>query len=149
MVSRRTLACNFLWTFFCMNDIENVEPIMVSSYFCPQNQNNAKNMSQIICQREGMTMGHSVKHPSKWNKHTDIVLLHRDFYLNLNRHIRHGRALTNIGFWSRGHKIPTGVGRKAECPGKHSSLEKRTRNRNSCFVTRQISNIGHILGRFK
>ena len=90
-------------------------------------------MSQITCQRKDKTLRHSIKHPSKRKRHTDIVLLQRELYLNLNRHIRHGRALKNIGLWSRVHKIPTSVRRKAECPGKHWSLKKRIGSRNPCF----------------
>ena len=90
-------------------------------------------MSQITCQRKDKTLRHSIKHPSKRKRHTDIVLLQRELYLNLNRHIRHGRVLKNIGLWSRVHKIPTSVRRKAECPGKHWSLKKRIGSRNPCF----------------
>ena len=46
-------------------------------------------------------------------------------------------------------KIPTGVTRKAECPGKAWAFEKRMGNRNSCYETCRISYIGHILGSFK
>ena len=42
----------------------------------------------------------------------NVVLLHRELYLNLNRQIRQGRALTNIGFWSRIQKILTEVRKK-------------------------------------
>ena len=44
---------------------------------------------------------------------TDAVLLHRELHLNLNRHIPNGRALKNIGLWSRVHKKPTGAIQKA------------------------------------
>ena len=39
MVIRRALACNFLQISFCVNEIENVEGIVGSSHFYPQNQN--------------------------------------------------------------------------------------------------------------
>ena len=71
-------------------------------------------MYQITCQRKDKTLSHSIKHLSKGNRHTDVVLLHRELYLNLNQHIRHGRKLENIGLWSRVHKIPTDVRQKAE-----------------------------------
>ena len=77
-------------------------------------------MSQIACQRKDKTL--DIKHPSKRNRHTGAVLLHRELYFNLNRH---GRALTNIGFWSRVHKTPTGVRQKTECPETPQSFEKR------------------------
>ena len=48
MVSRRTPAYNFLYISFYMNEIDNVKHIVVSSHFCPQNQNNGKNMIEII-----------------------------------------------------------------------------------------------------
>ena len=54
-------------------------------------------MSQITNQRKDETLGYSIKHLSKRNRHTDVLLLHRELHLNLNRHIRHGRALKNIG----------------------------------------------------
>ena len=84
-------------------------------------------MSQITCQHKDKTLGHSLKHPSKRSRHTYVVLLHRKLYLNLNRHIRHCRALTNIVLWSRVHKIATGVRQKAECLGKPWSFEKTDR----------------------
>ena len=108
-----------------------------------------QNMSQVTCQGKDTTLGHSIKHPSKRNMHTVVILLHRELYLNLNRHIQHGRALTNTGLWSSIHKIPTGVRQKAECPGQPGSFENRMGNKNSCFETCRISHIGHILGRFK
>ena len=51
-------------------------------------------MPHIKWQREDKTLGQSIKHTLKRNRHVDVVLLHRELYLNLNRHIRHGRALT-------------------------------------------------------
>ena len=90
-------------------------------------------MSQIACQSKNKTLVHSIKHPSKKNGHTDVVLFHHELYLNLNSHIRHGRALKNIELWSRVHKIPTGVRQKTECPGKPQSFDERIGNRNSCF----------------
>ena len=86
-------------------------------------------MSQITCQHEDETLDHSVKHPSQRNRHKDVVLLQRELQLDLNRHIRHGRALKNIGHWSRVHKIPTGVRQKAGCRGKSWSFKKRIGNR--------------------
>ena len=133
MVSRRALAYNFLYISFCMDEIENVKHIVVSSHFFPQNQNNAKNTSQIACQHKDKTLGHSIKHPLKRNRHTDVVLLHRELHVNLNRHIRHGSALKNVGLLSRVHKISTVVRQKAECPGKPWSFEKQIGGRNSCF----------------
>ena len=94
MVSRRSLTCNFLW-MFCIYELENCDPFEVSSHFCPQNQNNTKTMSQITCQRKDRQLGRTIKHTSKRNRHRDVVLLHRELYLNLNRHIRHGRALAS------------------------------------------------------
>ena len=67
---------------------------------------------------ERQDLGHSTKYPSKRNRHTDVVLLHRELYLNMNRHIRQGRGLTNIGLWSRVPKISTSVKQKPECPEK-------------------------------
>ena len=104
-------------------------------------------MSQITCQCKDKLLSHFITHPSKRSRHKDVVLLHRELYLYLNRCILHGRALTNIGLWSRVHKIPAGVRQKAECTGKPCSFEDRIGNRNSCFETCRISNIGHILGR--
>ena len=75
-------------------------------------------MSQITCQCKEKTLGHSIKHPSKSNRNTDVVALHRELHLNLNRDIRHGRALKNVGLWSRAHKIPRGVRQKVEYPEK-------------------------------
>ena len=106
-------------------------------------------MLQITCQRKHKILGHSIKHPSSGNRHKDVVLLHRELYLNLNRHIRHGRALKNIGFGNHEHKIPTGVRQNAERPGKSWSFERRIGNKKSRFVTCRISNIGHILGCFR
>ena len=104
-------------------------------------------MSQITCQCKEKLLSHFITHLSKRSRHKDVVLLHRELYLYLNRCILHGRALTNIGLWSRVHKIPAGVRQKAECTGKPCSFEDRIGNRNSCFETCRISNIGHILGR--
>ena len=81
-------------------------------------------MSQITIQGKDKRLGHSVTHPSK-NRNKDVALLHHKLYLNLNRHIRHGRALKNIGRWRRVHKLATGVRQKAECAGKIWSFEKR------------------------
>ena len=105
-------------------------------------------MSQITSQRKDKTLGHSIKHPSERNRHTVIVLLHRELCLNLNRHIRHGRALTNTGLGSPIHKIPKGVRQQAESPEKPGSLKNRIENKDSCFETCRIWHIGHILGRF-
>ena len=82
-------------------------------------------MPDITCQHKDNTLGHSMKRPSKRNRHIYVVLLHRELYLHLNRQIRQGRALTGIGLWRRVHKIPTGVSQKAECLGKPWSFVKR------------------------
>ena len=82
-------------------------------------------MSHITCQDKDKTLGHSIKHRSKRKRNIDVVLLHPELCLNLNRHIRHGTTLTNIGLWSRVHKIPTGVRQKAECLWTPWSFEKR------------------------
>ena len=74
-------------------------------------------MSHITCQHQDNTLGHAIKHPSKRNSHMTLFYYIRNFTFNLNRHIRHGRALTSIKLWSRVHKIPTGIRQKAECPG--------------------------------
>ena len=87
-------------------------------------------MSQTTYLSKNKTLGHSIEHSSKRNRHTDVVLLHRKLHLNLNRHIRHGRASKNIGLWSRVHKVPTGVRQKVECPGKPWPFENRIGNRN-------------------
>ena len=50
-------------------------------------------MSQLAYQSKEKTKDHYIRHPSKKNRHTDVVLLHRELHLNLNRHIRNGRAL--------------------------------------------------------
>ena len=55
----------------------------------------------------------------------DIVLLHLELSLNFSRHIRHGRVLTNIGLLSRIHEIQIGVSRKAVCPWKPWTFQKR------------------------
>ena len=65
---------------------------------------------------------------SKKDWHMDIVLLHLELSLNFSRHIRHGRVLTNIGLWSRIHEIQIGVSRKAGCPWKAWTFQKRINN---------------------
>ena len=103
MVGRRALVCNYLFISFCMNEIEGVEHFVMSSHFFSQNQHNAKIVPFYMpAQRQDKC--HSIKHPSKMNRHIHSVLLHRELHLNLNRHVRHGRVLTNIGLWSRVHR---------------------------------------------
>ena len=80
---------------------------------------------------------------SKKDWHMDIVLLHLELSLNFSRHIRHGRVLTNIGLWSRIHEIQIGVSRKAGCPWKPWTFQKRINNWNWCSETYHFSNIGH------
>ena len=53
-------------------------------------------MSPFTCQHKDKTFRHYIKHPSRRNRYTDVVLLHRELYLNLNRHTQQGRASTNI-----------------------------------------------------
>ena len=84
---------------------------------------------------------------SKKDWHMDIVLLHLELRLNFSRHIRHGRVLTNIGLWSRIHEIQIGVSRKAGCPWKAWTFQKRINNWNWCSETYHFSNIGHPPGR--
>ena len=48
MVSKRTLAYKFLYSSFCMNEIENVKHVVVSSHFFPQNQNNEKYVTDYM-----------------------------------------------------------------------------------------------------
>ena len=84
---------------------------------------------------------------SKKDWHMDIVLLHLELSLNFSRHIRHGRVLTNTGLWSRIHEIQIGVSRKAGCPWKPWTLQKRINNWNWCSETYYFSNIGHPPGR--
>ena len=86
-------------------------------------------MFQVTYQLKDKTLKHSTKHPSKGNRHTDVVVLHRELHFNLNRHIRHGRALKNIGLWSRVHKIQAGVRQKAECHWNPWSFENRIGNK--------------------
>ena len=80
---------------------------------------------------------------SKKDWHMDIVLLHLELSLNFSRHIRHGRVLTNIGLWSRIHEIQIGVSRKAGCPWKPWTFQKRINNWNWCSETYHFSNICH------
>ena len=47
VASRHALACNFLYISFCMNEIENMKHIVVSSHFYPENQNNAKTCHKL------------------------------------------------------------------------------------------------------
>ena len=65
---------------------------------------------------------------SKKDWHMNIVLLHLELSLNFSRHIRHGRVLSNIGLWSRIHEIQIGVSRKAGCPWKPWTFQKRINN---------------------
>ena len=90
-------------------------------------------MSRIPCQRKYKKLGHSIKHPSKGNGHTDFVLLQRKLYLALNWHIRHGRALTNVGLWSHVNKIVTGVRQMAEYYWKPWSLKNGYRKEELVF----------------
>ena len=76
----------------------------------------------------------------------DIVLLHLELSLNFSRHIRHGRVLTDIGLWSRIHEIQIGVSRKAGCPWKPWTFQKRINNWNWCSEIYHFSNIGHPPG---
>ena len=107
-----------------MNEIESVEHFVASSHVSLK-ITTMQNLSRFTCQHKDKTLGHSIKHLSKRNRSIDVVLLHSELYLNLNRHTRHGRVLTNIGLGSRVHKIPTGVRQKAECPGTPWSFKKR------------------------
>ena len=105
-------------------------------------------MSHITCQHRDKTLGNSIKHPTKRKRHVDDVLLYPELSLNLNRHIWHGRAVTNIGLWSRVQKIKQALEKRRNVLGCLGLL-KKDRNRNSCFETCRISHIGHILGRLK
>ena len=108
-------------------------------------------MSHSTCKQKGKTLGHSTKHPAKRNRRIDVVLLHRERYLNLNRHIRHGRVLTitNTGLWSHVQKkYHEALDKRRNVLG-HLDPLKKDRSRNSCIETCRISHIGHILGPFK
>ena len=72
---------------------------------------------------------------SKKDWHMDIVLLHLELSLNFSRHIRHGRVLTDIGLWSRIHEMQIGLSRKAGCPWKPWTFQKRINNWNWCSET--------------
>ena len=78
----------------------------------------------------GQDIGLSRNTFSKKDWHMDIVLLHLELSLNFSQHIRHGRVLTNIGLWSRIHEIQIDVSRKAVCPWKPWTFEKRINNLN-------------------
>ena len=56
-----------------------------------------KSVANCILERR-QDIGSFHKASVKRNRHTDVVLLHCELHLNLNRHIRHGGALKkNIG----------------------------------------------------
>ena len=95
----------------------------------------------------GQDIGLSRNTFSKKDWHMDVVLLHLELSLNFSRHIRHGRVLTNIGLWSRIHEIQIGVSRKAGCPWKPWTFQKRINNWNWCSEIYHFSNIGHPPGR--
>ena len=103
--------------------------ILWSSHFCPQNQNNAKNVSQITYHRKDKTLDHSIKHTSKGIDIQTLSYYIANFtliWIGISGTAEHWK---NIGLWSRVHKIPTGVSQKAECHGKPWSFENRTGNR--------------------
>ena len=121
-----------------------------SSHSFSQNQNNSKicPMLHVSIKTRHWAIPLSTHQKGIGIKTLFYNLLHRELFLNLNRHIRQSTEKHRT-LESCISKIPTGVRQKVECPRRPWFHEKWDRNRNACFETCRVSHICHILGRFK